>query len=167
MRKQRDKIIGTPDYIAPEVIRGDEDHTPAVDWWSFGVIAYEILTGYLPFSGDDPPQIFDNIINNRINWVLQLNHRAKVNEEVELSEEATDLIAQLLRNNPQERLGHEDAEEIKAHPFFRKINWHTLRVSEPPFVPSVANATDTRYFAETTRKQFSLRDIGSPVSVPC
>ena len=64
---KRARIIGTPDYIAPEVIRG-EHHDKTVDWWSLGVMMYEFLTSVPPFNDESVDVIFDNIINRNITW---------------------------------------------------------------------------------------------------
>lgn len=63
------RIIGTPDYIAPEIVNGSGSlSSPCIDWWSVGVILFEFLTGIPPFNDDSPEKIFENISNLKIEW---------------------------------------------------------------------------------------------------
>ncbi len=62
------RIVGTPDYIAPEVINGISSNNKTLDWWSMGVIMYEFLVGLPPFNADSVELIFDNIRNLRMEW---------------------------------------------------------------------------------------------------
>jgi serine/threonine protein kinase len=114
-RKQR-SAVGTPDYLAPEILLGTS-HGPAADWWSTGVMLFEMLTGIPPFNAEHPQVIFDNILNRNIPW-------PHIPED--MSPEAQDLIDKLLTEDPNERLGAKGATEVKAHPFFKNINWDTL-----------------------------------------
>ncbi|CAN4080825.1 unnamed protein product [Withania somnifera] len=136
-REQRKKnsVVGTPDYLAPEILLG-MGHGATADWWSVGVILFEMLVGIPPFNAEHPQQIFDNIINRDIPW-------PKIPEE--MSFEAYDLINKLLNENPIQRLGATGAGEVKRLPFFRDINWDTLARQKATFVPS-ADAHDTSYF---------------------
>lgn len=65
---KKPRIIGTPDYIAPEVLQGKDISKPTLDWWSVGVILFEFIAGVPPFNDDTVKKIFDNIINLRIPW---------------------------------------------------------------------------------------------------
>lgn len=136
-REQRKKnsVVGTPDYLAPEILLG-MGHGATADWWSVGVILFEMLVGIPPFNAEHPQQIFDNIINRDIPW-------PKIPEEMSL--EVYDLINKLLNENPIQRLGATGAGEVKRLPFFRDINWDTLARQKATFVPS-ADAHDTSYF---------------------
>ncbi|KZV17816.1 hypothetical protein F511_01625 [Dorcoceras hygrometricum] len=117
-REQRKtlSVVGTPDYLAPEILLGME-HGATADWWSVGIILFELLVGIPPFNADDPQQIFNNILNGDIPW-------PKVPEEMSL--EAYDLIKKLLFENPVQRLGATGA-------------------GEAAFIPS-AETHDTSYF---------------------
>jgi len=129
-------IVGTPDYLAPEVLLG-LGHGRAVDYWALGVMLYEFLVGFPTFTGNDPAEVFENIICGDIAWP---------EGDEALSDDAVDLISRLLHSNPQERLGANGADEVKNHPFFEGINWGTLLThSAPPFVPS-AEVDNTSYF---------------------
>ncbi|KAM3248092.1 putative serine/threonine protein kinase IRE [Capsicum annuum] len=115
-QRQKNSVVGTPDYLAPEILLG-MGHGATADWWSVGVILFEMLVGIPPFNAEHPQQIFDNIINRDIPW-------PKIPEEMSL--EAYDLINKLLNENPIQRLGATGAGEVKRLPFFRDINWDTL-----------------------------------------
>ncbi|XP_057482092.1 probable serine/threonine protein kinase IRE isoform X1 [Actinidia eriantha] len=115
-QRQKQSVVGTPDYLAPEILLG-MGHGATADWWSVGVILFELLVGIPPFNADHPQQIFDNIINRDIPW-------PRVPEEMSL--EAYELIDKLLIENPVQRLGATGANEVKQHPFFKDINWDTL-----------------------------------------
>ena len=108
-------IVGTPDYMAPEVLNGSGLKDPAVDWWSVGVILFEFLTGVPPFNDETPELIFGNIRQHNIPWD-QVNIGY---EEGCVSPEAHDLINRLLDPNPKKRLGTRGAMEIQRHKFFR------------------------------------------------
>ncbi|XP_010550576.1 PREDICTED: probable serine/threonine protein kinase IRE [Tarenaya hassleriana] len=133
--RKKHSAVGTPDYLAPEILLG-MGHGKTADWWSVGVILFELLVGIPPFNAETPQQIFENIINRDIPW-------PSVPEE--LSYEAYDLIDKLLTENPVQRLGATGAGEVKQHPFFKDINWDTLARQKAMFVPA-AEPHDTSYF---------------------
>ncbi|KAK1415361.1 hypothetical protein QVD17_31142 [Tagetes erecta] len=132
---QKQSVVGTPDYLAPEILLG-VGHGATADWWSVGVILFELLVGIPPFNAESPQQVFANIMNRDIPW-------PKVPEE--MSYEAYDLINKLLTENPAQRLGATGSGEVKTHPFFRNIHWDTLARQKATFIPS-AEALDTSYF---------------------
>ncbi|KAF8044283.1 hypothetical protein BT93_A2312 [Corymbia citriodora subsp. variegata] len=136
-REQRKKhsVVGTPDYLAPEILLG-MGHGATADWWSVGVILFEMLVGIPPFNAEHPQKIFDNVMNRDIPW-------PKVPEEI--SFEAYELINKLLIETPVQRLGATGAREVKKHPFFKNINWDTLARQKAMFIPS-AEPQDTSYF---------------------
>ncbi|XP_020087816.1 probable serine/threonine protein kinase IRE isoform X1 [Ananas comosus] len=138
-REQRRKqsAVGTPDYLAPEILLG-MPHGPTADWWAVGIILFELLVGIPPFNAEHPQRIFDNIMNRDISW-------PQVPEE--MSCEAHDLIDKLLIENPLQRLGATGAGEVKAHPFFKDINWDMLARQKAAFIPSMEDECDTSYFA--------------------
>lgn len=135
------KFVGTPDYLAPETIEG-VGQSNASDWWSLGCILFEFLFGYPPFHASTPNEVFKNILKCNINWPpLSEEEEAKI-----CPPDAKDLINKLLTLEPEKRLGHNGADEIKNHPFFKGIDWETLFVEEPSFVPIVDNPESTDYF---------------------
>ncbi|XP_039025289.1 probable serine/threonine protein kinase IRE [Hibiscus syriacus] len=134
-RRQKHSVVGTPDYLAPEILLG-MGHGATADWWSVGIILFELLVGLPPFNAETPQLIFDNIMNRNIPW-------PKIPEE--MSYGAYDLIDKLLTENPVQRLGATGASEVKQHAFFKDINWSTLARQKAMFIPST-EAHDTSYF---------------------
>lgn len=118
-------FVGTEEYLAPEVISG-AGHAAAVDWWSFGILMYELLYGFTPFRGQRRDETFENILRNQ----LQFPGKPVV------SPECQDLIRQLLIKDPAKRLGAKaGAEEVKKHAFFRGLNWALMKNETPPYIP--------------------------------
>uniref|UniRef100_A0A1I7XZZ4 Ribosomal protein S6 kinase n=1 Tax=Steinernema glaseri TaxID=37863 RepID=A0A1I7XZZ4_9BILA len=137
-------FCGTVEYMAPEVVNR-RGHSTAADWWSLGVLMYEMLTGNLPFHGENRRETMTQIL------------RAKLAMPNFLSSEAQSLLRALFKRNPSNRLGNGPSgiEEIKKHPFFASIDWKRLLARElsPPFKPTVSNTDDTFYFdSEFTKK---------------
>ncbi|KAJ3282187.1 hypothetical protein HK104_011050 [Borealophlyctis nickersoniae] len=124
-------ILGTPDYLAPELLLG-LDHGPAVDWWAFGICLFEFLLGYPPFTDDTPEAIFRNILNGYIEW-----------PDDAVSPQAKDLIQRLLNHEPSRR---PRAEGVKQHAFFEGVQWDKVRDEPAPFIPTPVDMTDTSYF---------------------
>eukprot|EP01022_Parablepharisma_sp_SALTPOND_P002579 TRINITY_DN11053_c0_g2_i1.p1 TRINITY_DN11053_c0_g2~~TRINITY_DN11053_c0_g2_i1.p1 ORF type:complete len:584 (+),score=71.52 TRINITY_DN11053_c0_g2_i1:2997-4748(+) len=144
------KRVGTVYYMSPEVVK-ENSATPDVDWWALGVVAFEMLLGKLPYSGDTVEKIFENIVaDNRESYGVGQG-------EDEISLEADSLLKGLLEPEPKKRLGHEGAGEIKKHPFFAGINWETIRSSNPPFLPINKEEDPTFYFSKDCR--FSLEEF--------
>ena len=117
--KNQHRIIGTPDYIAPEILTGVAGslNNPSVDLWSLGVILFEFLIGVPPFSDETVDKIFDNINNMRVPWDEITVHEKNFEEGTEdsISKVAMDLMKKLLVFDPKERL---DMRGIKSHDFF-------------------------------------------------
>ncbi|VAH09175.1 unnamed protein product [Triticum turgidum subsp. durum] len=128
--------VGTPDYIAPEVLL-KKGYGMECDWWSLGAIMYEMLVGYPPFYSEDPMSTCRKIVN----WRSHL----KFPEEAKLSSETKDLISKLLCNVEQ-RLGTKGAHEIKAHTWFRGVQWEKLYQMKAAFIPEVNGELDTQNF---------------------
>ncbi|KAK7839198.1 putative serine/threonine protein kinase ireh1 [Quercus suber] len=145
-RRKKRSAVGTPDYLAPEILLGT-GHAATADWWSVGVILFELIVGIPPFNAEHPQTIFDNILNRKIPW-------PRVPEE--MSHEAQDLIDRLLTEDPHQRLGARGASEVKQHVFFKNINWDTLARQKAAFVPTSESALDTSYF--TSRYSWNTSD---------
>ncbi|OXA51154.1 Ribosomal protein S6 kinase alpha-3 [Folsomia candida] len=128
-------FCGTVEYMAPEVVNR-KGHSYQADWWSFGVLMYEMLTGSLPFQGA-----------NRKETMVQIL-KAKLGMPQFLSPEAQSLLRALFKRNPANRLGAGGVSEIKSHCFFERIDWEKLVLKEvvPPFKPAVSRADDAFYF---------------------
>lgn len=134
--RRQHSAVGTPDYLAPEILLGTE-HGYAADWWSVGIILFELITGIPPFTAERPEIIFDNILNRKIPWPSVPS---------DMSYEAQDLINRFLMHDPEERLGANGSAEVKAHSFFRGVNWDSLALQKAAFVPQPDSADDTSYF---------------------
>ncbi|KAI9283475.1 serine/threonine-protein kinase orb6 [Umbelopsis sp. AD052] len=128
--------VGTPDYIAPEIFL-QQGYGQECDWWSLGTIMFECLCGYPPFCSENPHETYRKIINWRETLYFP--------DDQPLSREAEDLIRRLICN-PDQRLGRNGADEIKAHPFFYGVNWDKIRSLPAPHVPQLRSITDTSYF---------------------
>lgn len=128
--------VGTPDYIAPEVLL-KKGYGLECDWWSLGAIMYEMLVGYAPFYSDDSLTTCRKIVH----WRTHL----RFPEEARLSPEAKDLICRLLCD-VDHRLGTRGADDIKAHPWFKDIVWDKLYEMEAAFKPEVNGELDTQNF---------------------
>ncbi|BES89743.1 Protein kinase C terminal domain [Nesidiocoris tenuis] len=153
-------FCGTIEYMAPEVVKGGSSgHDIAVDWWSVGVLTYELLTGASPFT-----------VEGERNNQQEISRRIlRVNPPIpeDLSPEVSDFISKLLIKNPRERLGGgvEDAEELKRHAFFKGLNWTDLagKAVPAPFVPKISGELDVSNFSEEFTK---MAPTDSPAIIP-
>ena len=132
--------VGTPDYIAPEVLSG-KGYDKTCDWWSTGAIMFEMLYGYPPFYAEEPRQTCQNVLY----WKETLNLNPAEGLPP-VSEVAQDLIRKLMCSQ-EDRLGKNGVDEIKQHPFFEGLDWEALQEAVPPYVPQLASDTDTSHFA--------------------
>ena len=134
--------VGTAFYVAPEVLT-KKGYGQEIDWWSVGVIFFEMLCGYAPFCAEETQEVCKRIIDFKKYLVVP--------PEIKLSKEAEDLIKKLI-DDPNKRLGKKGSEEIKSHPFFKGVDWENIRTTmKPPFIPDIKNDADTKYF-ETFEK---------------
>jgi len=119
-------VCGTPTYLAPEVLLG-QSYGNAIDWWSLGVVMYELFTGMNPFDARDFDAVLNNILHSHI----------VIPDYVPFT--ARDLLEKLLQRNPQKRLcsGPSGSVEIQSHPFFESVDWKKAMVKmvKPPYVP--------------------------------
>nr|XP_057925260.1 cGMP-dependent protein kinase 1-like [Doryrhamphus excisus] len=132
-------FCGTPEYVAPEVIL-NKGHNLSADYWSLGVLMFELLTGSPPFSGPDPARTYSVILGG----IEAVEFPEKV------AENAADLIKKLCRDEPKERLGGQrnGVKDIQRHKWFDGFDWERLKKGTltPPITPDVSSATDTGNF---------------------
>lgn len=133
-------ILGTVDYMAPEVITGQK-YGKAVDWWSLGALAYDMMCGDTPFRGGNNHKIQQNILKQKLKLPYFLSNDAK------------DILTRLLKKDPKKRLGSQmpkDLDIIKGHRFFRHIDWKKLaaREVEPPVQPMITDPELAENFSE-------------------
>ncbi|GAB0488830.1 hypothetical protein MMPV_000040 [Pyropia vietnamensis] len=135
-RRSLFSAVGTPNYIAVEVLQ--RRYTDACDWWSLGIVLFEMLVGYPPFCSSSPAVT--------VQMILQHERYLMFPPEAGLSAEAVSLIRSLVCE-PSRRLGATGGlSEVAAHPWFDGLDWAHLRDSTPPFVPALSSDDDTRYF---------------------
>ena len=130
--------VGTAYYVAPEVIM-KKGYGKEIDWWSLGVIFFEMLAGYAPFCSKKTQDVCFKITH--FEQYLRFPSKCKI------SDTCKDLIFKLV-NNSEVRLGKNGSGEIKAHPFFKGINWLKIKEMKPPFIPELQNDYDVKYFDE-------------------
>uniref|UniRef100_A0A915KYD2 non-specific serine/threonine protein kinase n=1 Tax=Romanomermis culicivorax TaxID=13658 RepID=A0A915KYD2_ROMCU len=190
---QSNVAVGTPDYISPEILRAMEDgkgrYGPECDWWSLGVCMYEMLFGETPFYAESLVETYAKIMNHQVS-VTHVNLCSQVEldttyvfnsyvyrivvpfkevfdfpDDIEASEEAKDLMRRLICSM-ECRFGKNGLEDFRKHPFFKEINWETLRDSEAAYKPEVSSPTDTSNF-DVEESDFSTCDTKPPnVSAP-
>lgn len=131
-------FCGTTEYLAPEVLLEDKGYTKQVDFWSLGVLVFEMCCGWSPFYAPDVQQMYRNIAFGKVRFPKGV-----------LSSEGRSFVRGLLNRNPNHRLGAvADTTELKEHPFFADINWDLLskKKVQPPFKPNVQNDLDVSNF---------------------
>lgn len=145
-------FVGTEEYIAPEVIKGC-GHTSAVDWWTLGILIYEMLYGTTPFKGKNRNATFASILRDEVSFPEHSGAQ-------QTSNLCKSLIRKLLIKDETKRLGaRAGASDVKTHPFFRQTQWALIRHMKPPMIPHQGRAgTDTVNFRNV--KESASVDIG-------
>lgn len=131
-------FCGTTEYLAPEVLLDEQGYTKMVDFWSLGVLVFEMCCGWSPFYAEDTQQMYKNIAFGKVRFPRDA-----------LSTEGRNFVKGLLNRNPKHRLGaNGDASELMEHPFFSDIDWNALHRREviPPFKPKLKSEMDTSNF---------------------
>ena len=155
-------FAGSPEYASPEIINF-KGHTVMSDWWSFGILIYEMLYGKTPFFSMDKDRMYDLITTGGISYPTYLNLEDNDESlEYNVSEEAKDLINKLLEKDPGARLGREGLEEIKNHPFFYYVNFDEIQKKriKALFKPDINSEDLTNNFDE---EYFEMDINESPV----
>lgn len=131
-------FCGTTEYLAPEVLLDEAGYTKMVDFWSLGVLVFEMCCGWSPFYAEDTQQMYKNIAFGKVRFPRDA-----------LSTEGRNFVKGLLNRNPKHRLGaNRDADELIEHPFFADVDWTALGKKNlvPPFKPKLTSLADTSHF---------------------
>jgi len=132
-------LCGTPEYLAPEIIL-NKGHSKPVDWWTLGILTYEMLVGIDPFNDDDPMMIYQKIIKGKVKFPKTIEKEAK------------SLIKHLLTADVTKRYGclKNGVKDIIDHKWYKGFDWRALLFMslEPPYVPKVKNNVDTSNFSQ-------------------
>ncbi|ODQ66483.1 kinase-like protein, partial [Nadsonia fulvescens var. elongata DSM 6958] len=155
-------FCGTTEYLAPEIILDDQGYTKMVDFWSLGVLIFEMCCGWSPFYAEDTQQMYKNIAFGKVRFPKDA-----------LSQEGRNFVKGLLNRNPKHRLGaFDDARELRQHAFFNDINWEHLAQKKivPPFKPHTTSELDTSNFdpefTETSSSVLNLSFMPNVASTP-
>jgi len=137
-------FCGTPEFMAPELLKG-HPYTRAVDWWTYGILTYEMLVRGAPFKGNDDEELFNNIIHSQPFYPQHMGR------------EAIQLTSLLLMKDPRRRLGasKNDAQDVKNHPYFKNVDWQAMLEKRVPvpYVPKFKGKLDVSHFDEEFTKE--------------
>ncbi|KAJ3228238.1 camp-dependent protein kinase catalytic subunit [Clydaea vesicula] len=142
-------FCGTPDYIAAEIVEG-KPYTKSVDWWSLGVLIFELSSGKTPFGDDNSEKIYDNIQSGSIKWNSYIRDNCR------------DIVRSLLTLDYRARLGTRGGgADIKAHPWFERVNWQKLeqRQFTPPFIPTFETPDKLEVAKPSSRRDEVLESL--------
>ncbi|CAI4217959.1 unnamed protein product [Parascedosporium putredinis] len=147
-------LCGTPDYLAPEVV-SNKGYNKSVDWWSLGILIYEMLCGYTPFwDSGSPMKIYENILRGTVKYPTYINR------------DAQDLLERLITADITKRLGnlYNGSADIKNHPWFAEVTWERLarKDIDAPYTPPVkAGVGDTSLFDRYPEETESYGQTGT------
>ena len=161
-KKKEMNFAGSPEYVAPEVL-AYEGHNFMCDWWSFGILLYELLYGKTPFFNLDKDRMYDLIKSGSICFPKYLEIKGEEKpRNYKVSEDAKNIIARLLEKDPDNRLGKNGLSEIKKYPFFSSINFDNLKKKKikAPFKPEISKKHLT---ANIDEEYLNLEKSESPI----
>ena len=158
--EKENTFAGSPEYAPPEMVCR-EGHTFMCDWWSFGILLYELLYGNTPFFNEDTNRMYDLIKSGSISFPKYIILEGK-EKKYKVSEDAKDLISKLLEKDPGIRLGRKGLKEIKKHPFFNNIKFDSIRKKKikAPFKPKTM---ENEYFSNFDEEFLDMDINESPV----
>merc|ERR1712228_587450 len=136
-RKLAHSMVGTPDYMAPEIFT-QQGYGKEVDWWSIGVIMYECLIGYAPFYGEKPIETARKIVKFEDHFIFP--------PEIDLSPAAEDLMNKFVCRSKKREKFISDFNNIKRHPFFRGLDWTNIRDTDAAIIPELKDDVDAAMF---------------------
>ncbi|RCH79981.1 camp-dependent protein kinase catalytic subunit [Rhizopus stolonifer] len=148
-------LCGTPDYLAPEIIQS-KGYSKAVDWWSLGVLVYEMLAGYPPFYDDDHLKLYEKILASKVKWPHYFDGNAK------------DLLKRLLTPDLTKRFGNLKAgsDDIKRHPWFTGVDFNRIlaRQIRAPYIPQIKGEGDASHFDKypEIQEEYGIMDQYDP-----
>ncbi|CAI1739155.1 hypothetical protein SEUBUCD646_0O03730 [Saccharomyces eubayanus] len=138
LKDRTNTFCGTTEYLAPELLLDETGYTKMVDFWSLGVLIFEMCCGWSPFFAENNQKMYQKIAFGKVKFPRDV-----------LSQEGRSFVKGLLNRNPKHRLGAiDDGRELRAHPFFADIDWESLKQKKipPPFKPHLVSETDTSNF---------------------
>jgi serine/threonine protein kinase len=140
-------FCGIPEFIAPEMLE-QKPYTKSVDWWSFGILMYEMMVGIVPFYDENTNRLYHAIMHNSVKFPKNV------------SDTAQDLIVRLLEKQPEKRLGNTDCHEIMEHPFFGGLNWDDVKEKRivPEWIPKMSDELDTSHWDQ----EFTSKTVTGP-----
>jgi atypical protein kinase C iota type len=158
-------FCGTPNYIAPEMLRGEE-YSFSVDWWALGVLMYEMMAGRSPFELNENPS--ENPDLNTEDHLFQVILEKPIRIPRNLSVKAASILKSFLQKLPDDRLGsHNGLREIQQHQYFKQIDWISLeqKLIQPPYKPQVQSERDLTNIDELFTKEAVLLTPDSPTTI--
>jgi serine/threonine protein kinase len=142
-------VCGTVEFMAPEILEERQSYDRTVDYWSLGVMVYDMIIGSPPFTGSNRKKIMEAVLKKKPNFPNYMTATTK------------DFCTKLMKKNPKVRLGANGVSEIKSHGFFKKTDWKKAfdRLLVPPYIPELKTPQDLSNFSS----EFTSMPIGESV----